>query len=119
MNKNIKYIIETHRNKFLNGIIDTDDMSPISDVVNDFTYKYSPETNSELLNIITGELNNGNTNLNIIDVSRITDFSRLFESVHKYLKEAARILKRNKIFNNKKKWDYVEWTEELADDIFA
>lgn len=120
MNDNIKYIIETHtKNKFLHDIIDDDDISSTSNVVNTFTHKYFPETNSDLLNIITTELNNGNTNLNIIDVSKITDFSNLFESVHIYLKETAKVLRNREIFKSKKKWEYVQWTEDLADDIFA
>ena len=43
-------------------------------------YKYFPETKQELINNVKELFNKGETNLNCIDTSKITDMSRLFES---------------------------------------
>ena len=43
-------------------------------------YEYYPETKQELIDNIKELFNKGETNLNCIDTSKITDMSRLFES---------------------------------------
>ena len=45
-------------------------------------YDYFPETKSELSKIIKNLLNDNQTNLNIIDVSKITDMSELFDKIN-------------------------------------
>ena len=45
-------------------------------------YKYFPKTKSELIEIIKNLLNDNQTNLNIIDVSKITDMSELFDKIN-------------------------------------
>ena len=43
-------------------------------------YEYFPKTKQELIDNIKELLNKGETNLNCIDTSKITDMSHLFES---------------------------------------
>ena len=45
-------------------------------------YIYFPKTKSELIEIIKNLLNDNQTNLNIIDVSKITDMSELFDKIN-------------------------------------
>ena len=44
-------------------------------------HDYFPKTREELIDIIKGLLNKGETNLNCIDTSAITDMSRLFSEI--------------------------------------
>lgn len=46
-------------------------------------YRHTPATKQELIDAIVSELRTGNTNLNCIDVSLITDMSWLFNEVEK------------------------------------
>lgn len=59
--------------------------------------RYKPETKEDLRNIIVDLLKKGHTNLNCIDVSRITDMSYLFEYIN------------IKIKDNVKEIDISEW----------
>ena len=45
-------------------------------------YKYFPENKSELSKIIKDLLKDNQTDLNIIDVSKITDMSELFDKIN-------------------------------------
>ena len=45
-------------------------------------YNYCPKTKSELIEIIKNLLNDNQTDLNIIDVSKITDMSELFDKIN-------------------------------------
>ena len=45
-------------------------------------YNYCPKTKLELIEIIKNLLNDNQTNLNIIDVSKITDMSELFDKIN-------------------------------------
>ena len=76
MNRNINYILE-------NILNDIDALSDITDpyaIDSQYLYKYFPKTKEELKNIIAEHFKNGITDLNDIDVSNITDFSKLFDS---------------------------------------
>ena len=63
------YITEYIVNKKLDKPIDSEDH-----------YNYYPKTKDELINIIKTLLDKGETNLNYIDISKITDMSNLFDS---------------------------------------
>lgn len=82
MNKNIKQLIETVQKFIGNDILSPDDEiikdNPHADIIREYTYKYYPKTKAELKNYINQLLNEGERNLNCIDVSEITDFSELF-----------------------------------------
>ena len=77
MNKRIKYLVE--------NILD-DFYDEYPDLIGDFLklgYKYFPKTKSELQEIIRDHYIKHNYNLNDIDVSLITDFSKLFKDDRK------------------------------------
>lgn len=78
MNKYIQQLI----NAFTpTEIIDLDGIdSTGSDTSKDFIYryKYFPKTNRELAQYVKALLDAGETNLNTIDTSKITDFSKIF-----------------------------------------
>ena len=63
-----QYITEYIIKKKLDKPIDSEDH-----------YEYSPETKDELIKVIQILLDKGETNLNCIDTSKITDMSRLFD----------------------------------------
>ena len=71
MNQNIKYIIE--------GLLDDFYDDTQIDIIDDFLgYKYHPKNKKELIKVIEDHYKNNIFNLNDIDVSQITDFSKLF-----------------------------------------
>ena len=64
------YITEYIVKKKLDKFIDSEDR-----------YEYCPKTKEELQNICINLINNGNNNLNCIDVSNITDMQELFSTI--------------------------------------
>jgi len=81
MKKNIKKLILEYHN-FMDDILDDPDAMVFSDISN-ITY-LTPKTNKELREVIDHLLKAGHKNLNAIDISHITDFSKVF--FHKNLK---------------------------------
>ena len=65
-----QYITEYIIKKKLDKPIDSEDH-----------YDYYPETKEELVNIIKTLLDKGETNLNCIDTSKITDMGRLLSDI--------------------------------------
>ena len=82
MNTNIKYLLESLP---VQGF-DLSDYSGGEDIlepedIRAYTYSYHPKTNKELKECVKKLLEKGEKNLNIIDVSNITDFSNVFENL--------------------------------------
>jgi len=77
MRYNRRYRRLNEYNRFLD-ILDDDDNMSFSDIVRG-KYKYFPKDNKELKIIVNELFADKVNNLNIIDVSNITDFTSVFE----------------------------------------
>ena len=96
MNKNIKYIIE---NKFNFNPVDYSDEDSIiidNQTVSNLTYKYFPETQDELAEIVRIKLkeNLEEPYLNDIDTSKITEMGYLFQPLNIQDSISARKIKK-------------------------
>ena len=81
MKKHIKSLIEEY-NSFLDILDSTEDDQSFQDII--YNNMYHPVNRRELMDIVDSMVNNGYTDFNNIDVSRITDFDDIFSKDTSY-----------------------------------
>ena len=80
MDNNIKYLVEQIQGFELSDYQNDDDTILSPEDIQAYTYSYHPKTNKELRECVKKLLVKGEKNLNIIDVSQVTDFSQIFRN---------------------------------------